>query len=79
MFPPGFPLNHLAFGVADLDMVYARALTAGGSAFGFTLKDEHWDGSPLDTIMSGKRSEPMRMAFLQGPSGELVELYQAAP
>ena len=78
MSPPGFPLNHLALAVTDVDAAYDRALAAGGAPFGFTLHGEHWDGSPLDVVMSGKRPEPMRMAFLQGPSNELVELYQAS-
>ena len=76
--PPGFPMNHIALGVTDVDAVYERALKLGGNAYGFSLPTEDWDGAPLDVIMSGKRSEPMRMAFLQGPSGELIELYQAA-
>jgi len=78
MSPPGFPLNHLAIAVADVDAAYERALAAGGSPFGFTMEEGDWDGTPLDVVMSGARAEPMRMAFLQGPSGELVELYQAA-
>ncbi len=79
MSPPGFPMNHLALAVVDVDAAYDRALTAGATPFGFTLHTEHWDGAPLDVIMSGERPEPMRMAFLQGPSGELIELYQASP
>ena len=78
MSPPGFPLNHLALGVADVDVAYARALAAGGAAFDIPVPDQHWDGTPLDVLMAGDRPEPMRMAFLQGPSGELIELYQAA-
>ncbi len=76
MSQPGFPLNHLAFAVPDVDAAYDRALAAGGAVFGFTIQGEEWDGSPLDVVMSGERPEPMRMAFLQGPSGELIELYQ---
>ena len=78
MLPPGFPLNHLAFGVTDVDAAYARALAAGATPFGFQLPGQHCDGAPLDVTMSGGRPESMRMAFLQGPSGELIELYQAA-
>ena len=78
MMPPGFPMNHVALTVADVDAAYERALAAGGTPFGFELPSEPWDGSPLDVIMSGDAAEPMRMAFLQGPSGELIELYQAA-
>lgn len=76
--PPGFPMNHLALSVVDVDAAYARALAAGGSPFQVPIPGEHWDGTPLDVIMSGDRPETMRMAFLQGPSGELIELYQAA-
>lgn len=76
---PGFPLNHLAIAVIDVDTAYKHALEAGGNPYGFALQDTSWDGAPLDVIMQGERSEPMRMAFLQGPGGELVELYQALP
>ena len=77
MSPPSFPLNHLALGVADVDAAYARALAGGGTAFDIPVPDQHWDGTPLDVLMTGDHPEPMRMAFLQGPSGELIELYQA--
>lgn len=77
MLPPGYPLNHLALSVADVDTAYDRAMAAGGTPYGFTLDAEQWDGTPLDVVMTGERPEPMRMAFLQGPSGELIELYQA--
>ncbi|MEM9622002.1 MAG: VOC family protein [Pseudomonadota bacterium] len=78
MMPPGFPMNHLALGVHDVDQAYAKALTAGATPFGFELPSEPWDGAPIDVVMSGERPETMRMAFLQGPSGELIELYQAS-
>lgn len=77
MSPPGFPLNHLALGVADVDAAYARALAAGGRPFDIPVPAQQWDGTPLDVIMSGDRPEPMRMAFVLGPSNELIELYQA--
>ncbi|MHA7653890.1 VOC family protein [Mycobacterium sp. ML4] len=75
---PGFPLNHLALGVIDVDAAYLQALAAGAAPFDIPVPGQHWDGAPLDVTMSGDRPEPMRMAFLQGPSGELIELYQAA-
>lgn len=78
MSPPGFPLNHLALAVADVDAAYARALVAGASPADIPVPEEQWDGAPLDVVMYGKNPEPMRMAFLLGPSGELIELYQAA-
>lgn len=77
MSPPGFPLNHLALTVADVDAAYARALAAGASPIDIPVPDHKWDGTPLDVLMAGDRPEPMRMAFLLGPSGELIELYQA--
>lgn len=76
---PGFPLNHLALGVTDVDTAYARARAAGGAPVDIPVPEEKWDGAPLDVTMSGDHPEPMRMAFLLGPSGELIELYQAAP
>lgn len=77
MSEPGFPLNHLALGVTDVDAAYARALEAGGAPFDIPVQEQHWDGTPLDVEMTGDRPESMRMAFVQGPSGELIELYQA--
>lgn len=77
MSAPSFPLNHLAFGVADVDQAYNRALKAGGIAVEIPLPTERWDGTPLDVTMTGERPDHMRMAFLAGPSGELMELYQA--
>ena len=78
MSPPGFTMNHLALAVANVDAAYAQALSAGGMQFDIPVPDEEWDGTPLDVIMSDARPEPMRMAFLQGPSGELIELCQAS-
>jgi catechol 2,3-dioxygenase-like lactoylglutathione lyase family enzyme len=78
MSPPGFPLNHLALSVADVDAAYAQALAAGGAPVDIPVPNEKWDGTPLDVVMSGDHPEPMRMAFILGPSQELIELYQAA-
>ena len=76
MSSPGFPMNHLAIAVADVDEAYDRAISAGARAAEIPVPGEHWDGAPLDVLMAGERSAPMRMAFLQGPDGELIELYQ---
>jgi ketosteroid isomerase-like protein/catechol 2,3-dioxygenase-like lactoylglutathione lyase family enzyme len=77
LLPPGFPLNHLAFGVADVDGAYSRALEAGGRPYDIHVAGFHWDGTPLDVEMAGQYPEPMRMAFLLGPNRELIELYQS--
>ncbi|QDU07511.1 SRPBCC family protein [Gimesia aquarii] len=77
MSPPGFPLNHLALGVTDVDAAYTRALAAGGTPTDIPVPEQRWDGTPLDVIMSGDHPEPMRMALVLGPSRELIELYQA--
>ena len=78
MNPPGFPMNHLALAVTDLDNAYDRGLRAGGAVAEIPVADDRWDGTPLNVLMVGERSEPMRMAFLLGPDGELIELYQSA-
>lgn len=78
MSPPGFPMNHLALTVGEVDSAYQKALDAGGTKYHFDLPNGEWDGSPLNVVMSGKHAEAMRMAFLQGPSGELIELYQSS-
>lgn len=66
-----------AIAVADVDAAYRRAITAGASAAEIPIPDEQWDGTPLDVLMAGERSEPMRMAFLLGPDGELIEICQS--
>ena len=78
MSPPGFPLNHLAIAVSNVDAVYERAMAHGGAPYGFDMENGAWDGTPLEVVMTGERPEPMRMAFLQAPSGELIELYQSS-
>lgn len=77
MSPPGFPMNHLALGVVDVDAAYERAIAAGATPIDIPIPDETWEGTPLDVLMAGERSEPVRIAFLQGPDGELIELYQS--
>ena len=78
MSPPGFPMNHIALGVANVNQAYDDALRAGGKPFTIDLPDRQWDGAPLDVVMSGVDDEPMRMAILVGPSQELIELYEAS-
>ena len=77
MSPPGFPLNHLALSVDDVDAAYERAVSAGGTAIDIPVPNEKWGGTPLDVVMSGDHPESMRMAFIQGPDGELIELYRS--
>ncbi|WP_395373447.1 VOC family protein [Marinicella sp. W31] len=74
---PQLPLNHFAFAVKDVVATYEKSIAFGCNPFGFEMKSNYWDGKPLDVVMTGSRPEPMRMAFFQGPSGELIELYQS--
>ena len=80
MAPPGYPLHHLAQRVADVGAAYTRAVAAGaGRPPAYPLPGGPWVGSPLDVVMDGVDPEPIRMAFLLGPDGELIELCQATP
>ena len=80
MVPPGFPLHHFALFVDDVDAAYTQAMMAGARRPpAYPLSVGLWDGSPLDVVMDGADPEPIRMAFLLGPDGELIELCQAAP
>lgn len=59
---PKFP--HLALRVTDTDAVYKAALAAGASP--------HME--PTDILLAG--TLPARIAFVKGPSGELIEFFQ---
>jgi glyoxylase I family protein len=75
--PPSFPLNHFALRVADVDKAYARAIKAGAKPFEFKLPDKPWDGTPLDVKLGGDRPETIRIAFVLGPNGELIEFFHS--
>jgi catechol 2,3-dioxygenase-like lactoylglutathione lyase family enzyme len=72
---PGFPLNHFSLRVADVDAVYKRALAAGAKPHEFKLPDGTWDCTPTDVEMTGEPPVQIRIAFLRGLDGELIELF----
>jgi len=66
------PLQHIALIVDDVDEAYTKCLTAGGAAFPI----EDWDGAPTQVFINGEPEMEVRVAFVRGPGGELIELYQ---
>ncbi|MFC4029887.1 VOC family protein [Streptomyces polygonati] len=66
------PLQHLALIVPSVDEAYTRCLAAGGSAFPL----ETWDGGPTTVTINGDPEMLVRVAFVRGPAGELIELYE---
>ncbi|MET9147649.1 MULTISPECIES: VOC family protein [unclassified Streptomyces] len=67
----GGPLQHIALVVPDVDEAYRRCLTAGGQAFPL----DEWAGDPVTVVLNGEPEVEVRVAFVKGPAGELIELY----
>lgn len=57
---------HLAIAVDDVDAAYRIALEAGAR--------EHI--APCENVIGSQPPMPIRMAFVYGPSGELIELFK---
>lgn len=77
--PPYYPprgVNHFCFAVADCDAAYARALRAGGSAYRVRRGPVDWDGRPTDMQIGDGVTAQIRIAYLSGPDGEVIELLQ---
>jgi len=64
--PPEGALLHFALRTADVDAAYARALAAGGRP--------HVE--PKDVTIAGDYPVPVRLAFVRGLDGEVIEFFQ---
>jgi glyoxylase I family protein len=59
-------LLHFALRTADVDGDYARALAAGAKSH----------IAPKDVILQGTPPVPVRLAFVRGLDGEIIEFFQ---
>ena len=59
-------LLHIALRTPDADASYARALAAGAQAH----------IPPKDVLIDGDRPVPVRIAFVRGLDGEVIEFFQ---
>ena len=66
------PLQHIALIVPDVDGAYDLCLRHGGSAYPL----DTWDGGPTTVTINGDPEMLVRVAFVRGPAGELIELYE---
>jgi glyoxylase I family protein len=66
------PVHHIALAVTDVDSAYQRCLAAGGQP----VVEGDWSGEPTTVHVNGEPSIEVRDAFVRGPSGELIELYE---
>lgn len=57
---------HMAIAVEDVDEAYRKALAAGATA--------HVE--PTDNVIASEPPMPIRMAFVRGLSGELIEFFK---
>jgi len=69
--PPGTEpaegaLLHFALRTADVDGAYTRALAAGARS----------QIEPKDVTIAGEYPVPVRLAFVKGPDGEVIEFFQ---
>jgi len=69
-------INHFCLRTGDCDASYKRALSYGGQPFTLSAGDTVWDGAPMDFALSGTTSIDTRLAYLQGPDGEVIEFFQ---
>lgn len=76
MVPPSFPLHHVAVRTPDIRAAYRRATAAGARPFALELEAGVWDGSPMELRLNGDPPRIIRIALVQGPDGELVELFE---
>lgn len=57
---------HLAFKTSDPDGAYEAAIKGGATSY----------KAPYDTVITGiQKSLPVRLAFVNGPDGELLEFF----
>lgn len=63
---PDGALLHFALRTADVDGDYARALAAGARS--------HVE--PKDVTLAGEPPTPVRLAFVKGPDGGVIEFFQ---
>lgn len=66
------PIQHIALVVPSVDEAYRNCLTAGGQTFTF----DDWSGEPTTVELNGDPALQVRVAFVKGPAGELIELYE---
>jgi catechol 2,3-dioxygenase-like lactoylglutathione lyase family enzyme len=69
---PGGPVHHIALVVPDVDEAYRKCLAAGGRAFPV----DSWNAAPTTVRLNGEPQMTIRIAFVEGPSGEVIELYE---
>jgi hypothetical protein len=69
-------INHFCLRTGDCDASYKHAFAYGGQPFTLSAGDTAWDGAPMDFALSGTTSIDTRLAYLQGPDGEVIEFFQ---
>src|SRR5215475_9821654 len=66
------PVHHIALLVPDVDAAYQKCISAGGHAFPVSS----WDAEPTTVTLNGQPPMTVRIAFVESPSGEVIELYE---
>lgn len=69
-------INHFCLRTGDCNVDYQCALAAGGQKVTIQAGGAVWNGEPMNFELSGETSIPVRIAFVRGPDGELIEFFQ---
>lgn len=69
-------LLHLALATPDVDAMYDKALAAGASSRMEPKDAEHVNALPAHEQPAGAERFTPRLAFVTGPSGEIIEFFR---
>jgi catechol 2,3-dioxygenase-like lactoylglutathione lyase family enzyme len=76
---PTRAINHLCFATQDCNADFKRAVAAGAVPYLPRRARDlgiAWDGSPVTMDLNGNVSTRIRIAYLKGPDGEIIELLE---
>lgn len=68
-------VQHLSLLVKNVDEAYKKALAFGGKK-NVTTNPSFWNGTPTTIQLNGNPVIQERIAYIEGPNGEAIELYQ---
>ena len=68
-------VQHLSLLVNNVDEAYKKALQFG-AVKNVTTSPSFWDGTPTTIELNGNPALKERIAYIEGPNGEAIELYE---
>lgn len=74
--PQKIGLNHLCITTDDCERDYQSAIDNGGSACLMVKGEIEWDGKPTMVELDNAERSSLKIAFITGPNGEMIELLE---